>query len=160
VSHASPAVVGALLSALGAPLAVAAQSPSGQASGALATVEVTVGAIVANNSREWLDHRVVALNPRVPSLFPYSSFRMVGEERRSVPWGGKVQLDLSGNRHVVVVPREIKNHRVSVRIRLVDRSRAVLDTIVALQNRGTLLVGGPPETDGVLILAIGAATLQ
>lgn len=155
-----PAVVGALVSILGLPLAVAAQPLEPQGNSELAAVEVTVGAIIANNSSEWLDHRVKAMHPRFPTLFPYSSFRLVREERQSVPWGGAVRVDISGTRYVVVVPRGIKNKRVSMRVRLIDVSRPVLDTTIALQDRGTLLIGGPRETDGVLILAIGAATLR
>lgn len=155
-----PAVVGVLAMVLGIPFAVAAQPVSPQHGADLAVVEVTVGVIIANNSQESLDHRVVAMHPRFSALFPYSSFRLVGEQRQSVPWGGKVRLDISRTRHVVIIPRGIKNKRVSMRVLLIDTQRPVLDTTVALQNRGTLLVGGPRETDGVLILAIGAATLQ
>lgn len=155
-----PAIVGALVTMLGVPFAVAAQPILPQQSTELATVEVTVGAIIANNSQEWLDNRVVAMHPRFSTLFPYSSFRLVAEQRQSVPWGGKVRLDISATRYVIVVPREIKNKRVSMRVRLIDTTRQVLDTTVALRNHGTLLVGGPRETDGVLILAIGASTLQ
>jgi len=159
VTAAPPAVVGALISILGLPLAASAQ-PLGSPGTEIAAVEVSVGAIIANNSSEWLDHRVTAMHPGFPTLFPYSSFRLVREERRSVPWGGVVRLDISGTRYVVVVPRGIKNKRVSMRVRLIDTTRPVLDTTIALQDHGTLLVGGPRETDGVLILAIGAATLR
>jgi hypothetical protein len=139
---------------------VAAQPVLPQPSSVLGVVEVTVGAIIANNSQEWLDHRVTAMNPKFSQLFPYSSFRLVNEERRAVPWGGRVRLDISTKRYVVVVPQEIKNQRVQMRVRLVDGKRALLDTTVSLRDRGTLLVGGPSETDGVLILAIGAATIR
>jgi hypothetical protein len=161
VTATPPAVVGALVSILGLPLAASGQSLTAQGA-ELATVEVTVGAIIANNSSEWLDHRVTAMHPRFPTLFPYSSFRLVREERQSVPWGGTVRLDISGTRYVIVVPRGISKKRVSMRVRLIDIgvTRPVLDTTIALQDRGTLLVGGPRETDGVLILAIGAATLR
>lgn len=159
---APPAVVGALVSVLGLPLAASAQSLAPQTTATLAAVEVTVGAIIANNSSDWLDHRVTAMHPRFPTLFPYSSFRLVREERQSVPWGGAVRLEVSGDRYVVVVPRGWKKNRVSMRVRLIDThvKRPVLDTTIALQDRGTLLIGGPRETDGVLILAIGAATLR
>lgn len=156
---APPAVVGALATILSLPFAAAAE-PLGQRGSELAAVEVTVGAIIANNSSEWLDHRVTAMHPRFPTLFPYSSFRLLGEQRQSVPWGGTVRLDISGTRYVIVVPRGIKNKRVSMRVRLIDKTRSVLDTTIGLQDHGTLLVGGPRETDGVLILAIGAATLR
>lgn len=155
-----PVVVGALATILGFPFATAAQQVLPESPSELAAVEVTVGAIIANNSTEWLDHRVTAMHPRFSALFPYSSFRLVGEQRQSVPWGGAVRLDISGTRHVIVVPREIKNKRVFMRVRLIDTKRPVLDTVIALQNHGTLLVGGPRETDGVLILAIGASAAE
>jgi len=159
VSALPPALVGALVTILGAPFAVAAQPLLPQQDG-LRSVEISVGVIVANNSQVWLDHRVTAMNPGVNRLFPYSSFRLLNEKRQAVPWGGRVRLKISGRRYVVVVPREIKDGRVLTRIRLIDGKRSLLDTTVSLRDRGTLLVGGPTETDGVLILAIGAATLR
>lgn len=155
-----PVLVGTLVIMLGTPLAVEAQPILPQQDSALRAVEVTVGAIIANNSQEWLDHRVTAMNPGFNRLFPYSSFRLLNEERQAVPWGGKVRLNISATRYVVVVPREIKNQRVLMRVRLIDGKRSLLDTTVSLRDRGTLLVGGPSETDGVLILAIGAATIR
>jgi hypothetical protein len=160
VSSLPPALLGALVTILGAPLTVAGQPILPQQEAGLRAVEVTVGAIIANNSQEWLDHRVTAMNPGFRKLFPYSSFRLLNEERQAVPWGAPVRLDLSGKRYVLVVPREIKNQRVLMRVRLIDGSRSLLDTTVSLRDRGTLLVGGPTETDGVLILTIGAATIR
>jgi hypothetical protein len=143
---------------LGAPLPAVAQPTSAEP--VLNVVEVRVGAIIANNSGQWTDQRVTAMNPRFHTLFPYSSYRLLGEERQWVPWGGRVRLDISSTRYVVVVPRELKNQRVSMRVRLMDGERAVVDTLLSLKDHGTFLVGGPPETDGVLILAIGASTTR
>lgn len=154
-----PALVGALMTVLGAPVSAAAQ-PAVAGGSALNVVEVTVGAIIANNSGQVLDQRVTAMNPRFHTLFPYSSYRLLGEQRKWVPWGGRVRLDISKTRYVVVVPREFKNQRVSMRVRLMDGDRAIIDTLLSLKDHGTFLVGGPPETDGVLILAIGASTTR
>lgn len=154
-----PAALGALLTALGGPLNAAGQPPP-SAHPELRAVEVHVGAIIANNSGQWMDRRVAAMNPRFHTLFPYSSYRLLGEQRQQVPWGGRVRLDISKTRYVLVVPRELKNHRVSMRVRLMDGERPMVDTLLSLKNHGTFLVGGPPETDGVLILAIGASTTR
>jgi hypothetical protein len=140
------------------PLRLAAQTvPSSETQ--VKAVQVRVGAIIASNSGTWLDHRVAAMHPRFHTLFPYSSYRLIGEKRQWVPWGRTVRLNISDNRYVLVVPRELKNSRVSLRVRLMDDNRAIVDTILSLKEQGTFLVGGAPQPDGVLILSIGASTL-
>lgn len=154
----SPVLLGALAGALAVPPFVAAQTARPSETQRKA-VQVRVGAIIANNSGTWLDHRVAAMHPRFHTLFPYSSYRLIGEKRQSVPWGREVRLNISDSRYVLVVPRGLKDERVSMRVRLMDDNRAIVDTILSLRNRGTFLVGGAPQPDGVLILSIGATAL-
>ena len=154
---ARPALVGSLLAVLGAPLPLGAQTVEATQRPQKA-VEVRIGAIIASNRGQWLDHRVAAMNPRFHTLFPYSSYRLIGEKRQWVPWGQPVRLNVSDKRHVVIVPRERKSSRVLMRVQLMEGDRTIVDTILSLKDHGTFLVGGAPETDGVLILAIGANT--
>jgi hypothetical protein len=158
VTYLRPALVGALVTAFAAPLAAAAQSVQ-SLEGPTKAVQVRVGAIIASNSGTWLDHRVAAMHPRFHTLFPYSSYRLIGEKRQWVPWGRQVRLNISNSRYVLVVPRELKNSRVSMRVQLMDDKRAIVDTILSLKDQGTFLVGGAPQPEGVLILSIGASTL-
>ena len=140
--------------------ALAADNPTeAAASPAVNAVEVRIGAVLASNSSQEFDARLASLHRQFDVLFPYTSYRLVKEERQRVPWGTKVGFDIPGGRYVMVVPREFKNDRVSMKVMVIEGSRPIVDTVVSLRNHATFLVGGPRQHEGVLILSIGADTI-
>jgi len=122
-------------------------------------VEVRIRAVLASNSSKEFDTRLASMQRHFNTLFPYSSYRLVKEEQQRVPWGGKVAFDIPGGRYVIVMPREFKNNRVSMKVMVIEGARPIVDTAISLRNHGTFLVGGPRQPEGVLILSIGADTL-
>lgn len=148
------ALVGLQCAALAADNSLeAASSP------AVSAVEVRIGAVLASNSSQEFDARLASLHRQFNSLFPYTSYRLVKEERQRVPWGAKVGLDIPGGRYVMVIPREYKNDRISMKVMVIEGARPIVDTAVSLRNHATFLVGGPRQHEGVLILSIGADTV-
>jgi len=141
---------------LGGP-AVPAQTPSEEPKSA---VEVRIGAVVASNTGQVFDSRLASLRRQFNSLFPYSSYRLLKEERRRVEWRKEAEFDLPGGRYLLVIPREYKDGRVSLNLMLVQGTRPLVNTVLALRNHGTFLVGGPHHEDGVLIIAIGAEIVR
>ena len=156
----SQIMAGALL-AVGMPLVASAFDGANTtlSSPAVNVVEVRIGAVLASNSGKEFDARLAALHRQFDTLFPYSSYHLVKEERQQVPWGGRVGFDIPGGRYVLVVPKEYKNDRVSMKVMLIEGSRPIVDTELSLRNHGTFLVGGPRQHEGVLILSIGADML-
>lgn len=161
MSLAGPLMAGALGAVFGmAGAALAADATPNVTGGPAANaVEVRIGAVLASNSGKEFDARLASLHHQFNILFPYSSYRLVKEERQQVPWGGKVGFDIPGGRYVLVIPKEYKNDRVSMKVMLIEGSRSVVDTTLSLRNHATFLVGGPRQHEGVLILSIGADTL-
>ncbi len=154
--HLLPAA--ALVAACVLPAALLAQpehailsSPTGSA-----VVEVRIGAVLASNSGTEFDHRLASMHRQFNRLFSYTSYQLVKEERQRVAWGGRASFEIPGGRYVVVIPREYKNDRVSMKVLVIEGARPIIDTVLSLRDRGTFLVGGPRQADGVLILAIGA----
>ncbi|MCX8072530.1 MAG: hypothetical protein N3C12_08775 [Candidatus Binatia bacterium] len=139
---------------------VGSYSPADMNLQAVPAVEVRIGAVVASNSGRSFDPRLVALRQQFHSLFPYTSYQLLKEERKRVPWGGKASFEIPGGRYVVVIPREFRSGRVAMKVLVVEGARPIMDTSLALRNHGTLLVGGPRQANGVLILSIGADTLD
>ena len=119
-------------------------------------VEVRIGAVFASNTENAFDPKLAVMRRQFDTLFPYTSYRLIKEERRNVAWGHQAGFDLPGGRYLLVIPREFKEGRVSMKLMLVEGSTPLFDTVVGLRNQGTFLVGGPRHQDGVLIIAIGA----
>ncbi|MBI1813546.1 MAG: hypothetical protein HYR72_01065 [Deltaproteobacteria bacterium] len=137
-------------------LSVAAGAAIPTPSYAADSVEVHIGAVLASNSGQEFDPRLVALHRQLRTLFPYSSYRLVKEDQKVVAAGGKIGFEIPGGRYLLVMPKALKNERVSMRVMLIQGTRPVVDTVITLRNRATLLVGGPRHKEGVLIISIGA----
>lgn len=118
--------------------------------------EVRIGAVVASNSGRGLDPQLAAFKRQFSSLFSYTSYRLIAEQSKSVEWGRRAAFDLPGGRFLLVIPRGLRDGRVSLKILLIDGSRPIVETKLALRDRGMLLVGGPRHQEGVLIIQIGA----
>jgi len=161
VNVVGPALLGTLVALIGLASTSAAEDVATTlASPAISGVEVRIGAVLASNSGKEFDARLAALHRQFDVLFPYSSYRLVKEDRQKVPWGGKAGFDIPGGRYVLVVPREFKNDRVSMKVMVLEGARPIIDTVLSLRDHGTFLIGGPRQPDGVLILSIGADTLH
>jgi hypothetical protein len=146
--------------ACGAQAVAFAADESTGAPTALNAVEVRIGAVFASNSGNEFDARLASLQRQFDRLFPYSSYRLMKEVHRQVPWGGKVDFDIPGGRYVLVIPKEYKNNRVSMKVMIIEGSRPIVNTTLSFPNHATFLVGGPRQHEGVLILSIGADTLH
>jgi len=156
----TPLFLGALMICVGAPIATVAEDSSETlTSPAVNVVEVRIGAVLASNSGQEFDQRLASLHRQFVALFPYTSYHLVKEERQKVAWGGKAGFDIPGGRYVLVVPRELKNDRISMKVMVIEGARPIVDTVLSLRNHATFLVGGPHQPGGVLILSIGADTL-
>jgi hypothetical protein len=123
-------------------------------------VEVRIGAVLASHQGRSFDQRLISLRRQFDSLFPYSSYRLVKEERRRLSWQRQAEFRLPGGRQLIIVPREYKNGRVSLNLMFVQGLHKLFNTQLALRNDGTVLVGGPTYKNGVLIVAIGARTTR
>jgi hypothetical protein len=121
-------------------------------------VVVTIGSVLATDGGREFDSRLVAMRPQFDSLFRYSSYRLRKEETRDVGWGQAASFDIPGGRYLVVAPKEFRDSKILMNVMLLEGGRPLVDTQVALRNRGVLLLGGPKEQEGVLIVSIGAAT--
>jgi len=120
-------------------------------------VRVTIGSVLATDGGEpAFDSRLVAMKPQFDSLFRYSSYRLVKEDTRALDWGQGASFEIPGGRYLVVTPKELRDSKIAMSVMLLEGGRPLVDTSVALRNHGVLLLGGPKQQEGVLIISIGA----
>lgn len=130
------------------------------ASAALAgdRVIIQMGTVRATNTGAYFDDQLASMRRQFQNLFHFTSYQLLKEENRSVGCGDLAGFDVPGGRYLQVVPKSVTNDRVSLNVRLLQESRLLINTDFTLRNRGTILVGGPRDQDGVLIIWIGART--
>ena len=134
-------------------------SAAGAPAWAQEAVEVRIGAVLASNSGQGFDPRLVAMRRQFYTLFPYTSYNLVKEESQRIAPGAKVGFEIPGGRYLLISSSGMKDERVSLHVMLIEGSRPVVDTALTLRKHATFLVGGPRHQGGVLIIAIGADPL-
>lgn len=120
-------------------------------------VQLSIGTILASNESDGFDSKLSKMKNQL-EVIKYRSYRLIKEEGQKVPWNGNAVFEIPRGRTLIVMPQEYRNNRVSLKVRLQEGEKPLLDTTVRIRNRGNFLLGGPAHEGGVLILSISAAT--
>lgn len=121
------------------------------------TVQLSIGTILASNESDNFDPRLSKLKSQL-EVIKYRSYRLMREDVQKSTWQSSATFDIPGGRSLIVTPEEYRNDRLSLKVRLMEGEKPLLDTRVRLRNRGNFLLGGPAHEGGVLILSISAMT--
>lgn len=151
-SHPAPGVacVVAILAVL--PLAAVADAQE--------RVALEVGTVLATNSSEQIDAQLAAVRGQLQRLFPYTSYRLVKQEKSDVSCGNPASFEIPGGRHLEVTAKDTRGGRVALNVALMKGRHELLRTDLTLGKRGTIMVGGPRYENGVLIIWIGAKRMS
>ena len=121
------------------------------------SVQVSIGTILASNQNDEFDAKLKTLETQL-KVMKYRSYRLLKNESQTVPWKGDKVFEIPGGRSLTVTPQEFKDSRISVKVRLTQGQKPVIDTTVGIPNKGNFILAGPPHEGGVLVLSISAAT--
>ncbi len=119
-------------------------------------VQVTIRSILAENKNDEFDAKLKGMEQQLKSL-KYRSYRSLKDDSKSVAWQGTQSFDIPGGRTLTVAPQEFQGNRISLKVRLTEGDKPVVDTTVKIPNKGNFILGGPPHEGGTLILSISAA---
>jgi hypothetical protein len=119
------------------------------------SVQVSIGTILASNHSDEFDAKLKGMESQLKVL-KYRSYRLLKSESQTVPWRGERVFEIPGGRSLTVTPQEFQENRVSMKVRLTQGQKPLLDTNVKIPNKGNFLLGGPPHEGGALVLSISA----
>ena len=137
-------------------LAAVAAGIAGAAEKQPQSVQVSIGTILASNQSDEFDTKLKGLETQL-KVMKYRSYRLLKNENQTVPWQGEKVFEIPGGRSLAVTPQEFKDNRISVKVRLTQGQKPVIDTTVRIPNKGNFILGGPPHEGGALVLSISAA---
>jgi hypothetical protein len=120
------------------------------------SVQVSIGTILASNQSDDFDVKLKGMEGQLKVL-KYRSYRLLKNESQTVPWRGAKVFEIPGGRSLTVTPQEFQDNRISMKVRLTQGQKPVLDTTVKIPNKGNFILGGPPHEGGALVLSISAA---
>ena len=119
-------------------------------------MQVNIGTILATNQADCADSQLSKMKQQL-EMIKYRCYHLVKEDSQKVSWLANGVFDIPGGRSLVVMPQEYRNNRISLKVRLLEGEKPIVDTTVRVPNRGNFLLGGPAHEGGVLILSISAA---
>ncbi len=120
------------------------------------SVQVNIGTILASNQNDEFDANLKGLETQLRVL-KYRSYRLLKNDSQTVPWRGEKVFEIPGGRSLTVTPQGFQDNRISLKVRLTQGQKRVLDTTVKIPNQGNFILGGPPHEGGALVLSISAA---
>jgi hypothetical protein len=130
-------------------------APLGAAEQPAQPVQIKIGTIMATNQAECLDSQLAKLKQQL-EVVKYRCYRLMREDAQKGGWQANSSFDIAGGRSLHVTPLECRNNRVSLKVRLLEGEKPIVDTTVRFPNKGNFLLGGPAHEGGVLILSISA----
>jgi hypothetical protein len=115
-----------------------------------------VDEVIAADTGEGIDQRLLPMGLRLESLFHYTTYRLVSHQVGRTECGTAIAFTLPGGWIVHVAPSAVRDDMIAMELMLFQGARPVMTTDVRLRNHGTLIVGGQHYQQGMLIIPIGA----
>ena len=109
------------------------------------------------------DPELRPLRPRLRRVVGYRSYRMIDDQQRGCAWQVPQQFILPGGRVLVLQPEQGADHRVIIKVRLLQGEQRLVDTDVQLRNQGTMFLAlgrNGRASDGALLIMLKAGVPQ
>jgi len=123
-------------------------------------VELHVDAVLASDTNQGMDKRLAWMQHQLQGLFGFSTYHLETHEDGETPCGKMKTFTLPGGHILHVQPRAIDGNMIAMELVLFEGARPMMTTDLKLKNNGRLIVGGPRYQDGMLIISIGANSVE
>ena len=124
-------------------------------------VELHVDAVLASDTNQGIDKRLAtSMGHQLQGLFPFTTYRLQTHEDGRTQCGKMMAFALPGGHMLHVQPRAIDGNMIAMELVLFDGAHTIMTTDLKLRNNGRLILGGQRYEQGMLIISIGANTVE
>jgi len=117
---------------------------------------IQIATVLASNDGRVFDSRLASLKNELRQL-RFKSYRLVSSETRVLHGnGGQSGLELPHGRYLHITTREHTPDHLRLHILLNEDNHPVVNTYVKLELGSVVLLGGPRDQDGTLVITIGS----
>ena len=113
--------------------------------------------VLASNQGDHLDPRLGPLAGELQSVFRYSSYRLLSQDRLSLAIKQAGSISLPGSHTLQITPNGTAGNRVELQLSILKNGSRIFNTVVQLRNRASVTVGGPKHEGGYLLFNISAS---
>jgi hypothetical protein len=115
-----------------------------------------VDEVIAADTGEGIDERLLPMGGRLESLFRYTTYRLISHQVDRTECGRTAAFTLQGGWIVHIEPSAVRDDMIAMELMLFQGARPMMTTDVRMRNHGMLIIGGPHYQQGMLIIPIGA----
>jgi len=122
---------------------------------------INISAVMASNagSGRSFDARLSDLREELRPL-RFKSYRLVSSQSRTLRGSGdQCGMELPNGRYLSITTREHTRDHLRIHILLNENNRPVINTDVKIEPASVVLIGGPRDEHGTLIITIGTKAL-
>ena len=113
--------------------------------------------IRASTGPAYVDPALTDLSREVKSVFRYTEYRLVQQQRMDLRQNQDGRISLPGGRALVVRPTGVQGNRLTYKIQILKKQRPLFQTQVLLKNNHSITIGGPRVKKGVLLINISGS---
>jgi len=114
-----------------------------------------VDEVLAADTGEGIDERLLPMGGRLESLFRYTTYRLISHQIGRAECGKTAAFTLPGGWIVNVEPSAVSDNMIAMELMLFNGTRPMLTTDIRMRNHGMFIIGGPHYRQGMLIIPIG-----
>lgn len=117
---------------------------------------IQIATVLASNDGRNFDSRLSSLKSELKQL-RFRSYNLVSSETRVLQGnGGQCGIELPNGRYLHITTREHTPDHLRLHILLNEDNRPVVNTYVKLELGSVVLLGGPRDQNGTLVITIGS----
>ncbi len=122
----------------------------------LGQVQTRLRVIEASNVGSTIDPSLRDLHDQLGSLFRYTSYRLLKDERVTLSPNRPASVPIHEGRSIEITQVGLQANSAELRVRIRRDGADLLNTHIRLSPGRTVLIGGPKHGEGVLILGLSA----
>ena len=122
---------------------------------AFSSLQVSVEVIKADRNSKEVDPQLKDLVKELTPVLNYSGFTLLKKSVIKLAPGEKTELILSSSRVLKLQFLGFEADQARLSVWIVEKDTETFRTTLLLVDKGSVLIGGPPNEGGVLLLRIG-----
>jgi len=103
---------------------------------------------------EQFDPGLKSIIRELKSVFKYTSYQLLKDQRFNLNFNQEGRVDLPGNRTLLILPSHTDGKRIRYQINIQKNNHPIFQTQVMLKNNSSITIGGPDIDNGVLLINI------
>lgn len=121
-------------------------------------VYISIDTVLAADTNEGVDKRLIPMLPKLNGLFGFTTYSLVNHQVGETECGKMIAFMIPTGKILHVQPRAVVGDMIAMEIVLFDGTRPMMTTDLKLQNKGTLILGGPRYEQGMMLMIFSAST--